>query len=270
MMTAGANTAALPECIDVEWLVMGPLYVDQEGITALQTNREANTALNLPTIPRDWRVRDGKVAIVGYGPSLRDTWQHLRGFDVIWTCSKAYSFLLERGIVPAYHTDVDFRAYKVAYNPVFDPRTRFVMGSGVHPSYFERLKDRQVAMFHVILPSGGGLYGTKHHHSPVQFDAGLQTARVAYDMGYRDQHWFGIDAGFKAGERFAGPHDGLKPDSATVYIGGEPWETSGLHIREAMCAEKMLRGLPKLKAAIYGEGLLVHFLMARGAKGAPV
>ena len=52
-------------------------------------------------------------AIVCYGPSLNDTWEKVKEFKHIFSCSGSHKFLLERGIVPTYLIEVDPRAHKV-------------------------------------------------------------------------------------------------------------------------------------------------------------
>ena len=48
-------------------------------------------------------TKSGAVAIVGSGPSLKETWQELRRFKGdIMACNASCQFLLARGIVPTY------------------------------------------------------------------------------------------------------------------------------------------------------------------------
>ena len=51
--------------------------------------------------------RTDPIAIVGFGPSLKDTWEGIKPFKYIMSCSGAHPFLIERGIIPTWHTAVD-------------------------------------------------------------------------------------------------------------------------------------------------------------------
>src|SRR4051812_32510309 len=56
---------------------------------------------------------EGPVAIVGFGPSLQDTWPQISGFPKIITCSGSHKFLIERCIIPNWHVEVDPRKHKI-------------------------------------------------------------------------------------------------------------------------------------------------------------
>src|SRR5262245_22881028 len=49
---------------------------------------------------------DAPIAVVCYGPSLNETWEQVKGFDYIISCSGAHKFLVERGVIPTFHVDV--------------------------------------------------------------------------------------------------------------------------------------------------------------------
>ena len=45
--------------------------------------------------------REGRIAVVCYGPSLEETWEQVRYFDNVITVSGAHKFLLDKGLTPA-------------------------------------------------------------------------------------------------------------------------------------------------------------------------
>jgi uncharacterized Rossmann fold enzyme len=53
------------------------------------------------------------VSIVGYGPSLADTWKDISGPVV--TVSGAHDYLVERGITPDWHVECDGRDHKTKH-----------------------------------------------------------------------------------------------------------------------------------------------------------
>ena len=237
---------------------------DEEFVGPAQSNRDANCARGLPSVAKDG-TRDARVAIVGYGPSLADTWPGIvqRRYDAIWTVSRAHDFLIERGVVPTHHTDTDFRERKARYNSQFRPTVRYVMATHVHPAYLDVLAGHDVRLFHIVIP-GGGLYPGKYLKMPVMFDAGLQAARLAYELGYRNQDWYGMDASMRGGAAHAGPHGGDKPEPLTVEIAGRPYPMSTMLVRQALFCEEMLRQTPKMRVTIHGDGALRPFLLDRG------
>ena len=80
----------------------------------IQANIDANEELDLAPVGMDVFATDKprRVAVVGFGPSLVRTWERLREFEYIWTTSGAHDFLVKRGIVPKWHTDVNWRPHK--------------------------------------------------------------------------------------------------------------------------------------------------------------
>jgi hypothetical protein len=59
----------------------------------------ANTRVKARLEPA-YAERPEKIAVVCYGPSLNDTWEAIRDFPVVMTCSGSHKYLTERGIFP--------------------------------------------------------------------------------------------------------------------------------------------------------------------------
>jgi hypothetical protein len=90
------------------------------------------------------------VAVVCYGPSLADTWEQVRDAPAIITCSGAHKFLLERGIVPTWHVEVDPRPHKVDLLGPPHPDVTYLVASACAPEYFDHLADFDVRLWHVF------------------------------------------------------------------------------------------------------------------------
>lgn len=264
----------MTEILRATQLVMSAPYVEKEFIPIVQAQRDANCARGLPSVVKEgWR--DARVAIVGFGPSLTETWPLILAgrFDAIWTVSKAHDFLVARGIIPTHHTDTDYREHKAHYNIQFQPHTRYWMATQVHPVYLDRLSWHETRLFHIVQP-GGGTYSAGYFKLPVAFDAGLTAARLAYELGFRKQEWFGMDASMPTPEAtHAGPHEGYRIIEQSggeslapfpVLVAGEPRLMNPFLVRQALYAERMLRDVPKLTVKIHGDGALRPFLQERG------
>jgi len=252
-------------------------WVFNEGLPAIAANVSSNLASGL----KPWqpvKVRDAEVAVVGYGPSLTASLPALaalaqRGVPV-WTCSKAHDAVLAAGIPVARHTDVEYRPHKALYIREFRPEIEYVLGLQIHPSYLARLRDAGIEPKAFLMsipgmPPGTAAYRKTVIELPERLrwvpDAGLTIASLAYGIGYRRQHWFGIDAGLgEDGATHAGMHEGVKSNKRDVLVDGQIRGTSEILIREAIVADEMLRAAPKLRVTIHGDGLLRPFLLARG------
>ena len=75
---------------------------------------QANVARpNVGRIERVDELRQHPIALVNFGPSLGQTWEAIRDFKYVMSCSGAHQFLVDHGIIPTWHVDVDPRAHKV-------------------------------------------------------------------------------------------------------------------------------------------------------------
>ena len=118
----------------------------------LQSRVDANLAripgrFNPESKPR------GSLAIVGFGPTLQDTWLNVVRCDTIWTVSGAHDFLLARNVVPHYHTDIEWRDHKVKFIHQLHPEVHYVIASTVDEAYLTRFTTEHVSLVHV--DSGG-------------------------------------------------------------------------------------------------------------------
>lgn len=252
------RNVALP-CKD---LMMEDPRPDPDGLRATAPNIKHNVAAGFKPYKPE-KVKGGKIAIVGYGPSLKDTWETLKNFDgAIWTVSKAHDFLLERGITPTFHTDLDYREHKAYFNRIVSPTTKYVLATQVHPKYTAMLPSSNLEMFASDVPGSEPSPG--YPLIEGQFDVGLQAAFMAYKAGYREQHWFGIDASYAGDESHAGSHEGIRSMKLPIEVQGRVYTSSQLLLRQALFCERMLCRYPFINPVIHGNGMLRPFLQERG------
>src|SRR5690349_3972083 len=88
---------------------------------------------NIPRLQPMTELRDEPIACVGFGPSLNDTWGHLSHFKYIMSCSGAHKFLVEKGIEPDWHVEVDPREHKVGLIGQPCKKTTYLIASACHP-----------------------------------------------------------------------------------------------------------------------------------------
>jgi hypothetical protein len=120
-----------------------------------------------------YKPRNEPIAIVCFGPSLNDTWERIKNFKYVMSCSGAHKFLIEKGIIPTWHVEVDPRQHKIHLIGQPHKDVEYLIASTCHPKVLEHLKGFNVKLWHVfdpkdevILPkgewmlTGGCLYGT--------------------------------------------------------------------------------------------------------------
>ena len=91
------------------------------------------------------------LCIVCYGPSLLDTWRNIKPLDhSVMTVSGAHDFMVDRGVNPTYHVDIDPRPHKPKMLRQPREQTSYRMASVCHPDFWEILKDYDVQLWHLI------------------------------------------------------------------------------------------------------------------------
>jgi hypothetical protein len=204
---------------------------------------------------------DEPVALVAFGASLEDTWEQVRGFKVVYTCSGSHRYLIDRGIVPTYHVDSDPRAYKADILGEPHPDVIYLIASNCHPTYFDKLElyGAKVKLWHIFFPSPNdeflNLVPLRDWVFTGAHTVGPRMVKMAYLMGYRDLHIFGMDACLTNGKTHASEHPnpprGLQPfkHEGKVYATDKQWT---LHATNLL---NDLDRLPGITYKFYGEGL---------------
>lgn len=222
-------------------------------------------------LQRGTDLSDEPVAIVGYGPSLRETWEEIRQFKTIFSCSGAHRFLIDREIIPTYQVAVDplpKNTVRLIGEP--HPSVKYLICSTCHPDVFDHLEGYDVTLWHcfageeeaqrILPPSEWALTGGP--------DVGLRSIAVARFLGYRNLHVFGMDGSSPTEQgRHAGEHPNpLQPTWITEYE-GRTFQTTPSMLEAARLVEHELHQLPDVTATFHGDGLIQH--MAKSFKPAP-
>lgn len=202
--------------------------------------------------------RSEPIAVVGFGPSLTDTWEEIKRFQYIVTCSGSHKFLVERGVIPTHHVEVDPRPHKVALIGPPQEGTEYLIASTCHAAVFDHLKGFNVKLWHVfdsteeasrLIPRGdwaitGGC------------DVGLRAMTIAGFLGFRDLHVFGIDGSAKENTKHAAEHPNAISKYSTTEYGGKEYQTTPGMLAAAQQVWHELDQMPKVRATFYGEGLV--------------
>src|SRR6185295_7420622 len=204
--------------------------------------------------------RTEPIAIVCFGPSLNDTWEQVKGFRYVISCSGSHKFLVERGIIPTWHVEVDPRPHKVKLIGLPQRETEYLIASACHPKVFDHLEGFNVKLWHVfdtaeeghrILPAGEwALTGGA--------SVGLRCFTIASFFGFSDFHVFGMDGCEGKTGMHAAPHPNRPQMGNTCEYEGVSYRTT---VSMAECARqtfKELSEMPGVTAKFYGEGLVQH------------
>lgn len=219
-------------------------------------------------------LSDEPVAVVAYGPSLRDTWWQVRDFKTIFTCSGAHKFLIERGIIPTFHCESDPRGHKVAMLGDPHPAVTYLIASVCHSNYFDLLeasgRDKfKLKLWHVLFDEDDiyALYPKGDWIICGGNTIGPRTIKIARLSGFTNIHVFGLDgSGKHAGEHTnAPPEDWYNP----ITVGGETFQTTHNLLLQAMALFEDLDRYPEMKVTFHGEGMYQRMARTRTPKSLP-
>lgn len=197
------------------------------------------------------------IAIVGFGPSLKYTWEETKKFKVIMTCSGAHKFLIGKGIIPNYHVEVDPRPHKIELLGEPHKDVQYLIASTCHPLYFKHLDGYNVKLWHVFDSTEEGIAMLPPGEWAVAggCDAGLRCLTNAAFLGYRNFHIFGLDGSFEDGKRHADHHPNGKLKHSEVEVNGKIYYTTPSMLEASRQTLHELDQLPAVKAIFYGDGL---------------
>lgn len=204
-----------------------------------------------------YEPRTESVAIVGFGPSLQDTWEQVRNYPVIVSCSGSHKFLLERGIVPTYHVEVDPRPHKVQLIGPPHQDVTYLIASACHKAVFDHLEGFNVLLWHVFDGNPEAVRALPYGEWSITggCDVGLRAMTLAAFLGFRDLHVFGMD-GCGRESSHAGEHPNAVKKYAPCEYEGKTYQTTPALLEAARGVLHELKQMPGVRATFYGEGLI--------------
>jgi hypothetical protein len=240
-----------------------PLWLRDEQVRVNTARRDigrlADTDIVLADTPAT-PLRSEPIAIVCYGPSLADTWEAVRRFPYRITCSGAHRFLLERGLVPTWHVEVDPRPHKIALLGPPHPDVIYLPASTCHPSYFDHLVAAgvRVKLWHVFDTDTDAtrLLPANEWAMTGGASAGLRAMTMARMLGFTDLHVFGMDGCEGATGKHAAAHPSQPTGHALVQWEGVTYRTTASMLECARQTWHELNQLTDVTATFYGEGLV--------------
>lgn len=228
--------------------------------------RDAQMRESIARIPG--RIQPGPItqepiAIVCFGPSLNDTWEEIKKFKYVFSCSGSHKFLVDRGIIPSFHAEVDPRDHKIGLMGPPQKGTQYLMASACHPKVFDHLEGFDVKLWHIhsgdkvsMLPT---VFPRGEYILTGGSNVGLRAMVISRFMGFVNQHIFGMDCSMSdEGKSHAEFHPkGSKGYYLTEYEGVEYKVTQPL-VEYSRQFFHELKQMPEVKATVYGKGLLQH------------
>jgi hypothetical protein len=214
---------------------------------------------NLPKIAAK-EIGTGIMTIVGYGPSLSDTWRKIEP-PLICT-SNSLKFLIGKGLKPGlgwFYAMADPRPNNLDFirNPVISEVT-YLMASVCHPKVWKILAGQKVILWHAM--SGEHTPEWVRVNDPGTWlvgagsTIGLCAIHLGGFLGFRKFEIHGFDGSFRDGKRHAGEHNGH--DQAPIESTINPaFTTSKIMDNANVEVQNTLKSFP-IFCVFHGEGLM--------------
>jgi uncharacterized Rossmann fold enzyme len=245
-------------------------------------NVRINTMRKGPWFHDEYPVKEesrkpGKpIALVGGGPSIKDTVTGLMNFETVMACGSVHDWLQDHW-TPTHTVICDPDPVMANYLRKPNKDTTYLIASQCDPSVFDALEGQNVVQWH-CWPIGEGNDTAKaflQEHTPGWVaigggcTVGLRALTIALMMGYTEIHFFGFDSCMAEDEHHAYPFtDSTKEFLGDIYNvkigmgidkgpGVREYRVAGYQLAQAEHYRQSLMAFGHLfKAIFHGPGLL--------------
>jgi uncharacterized Rossmann fold enzyme len=202
--------------------------------------------------------RTEPVAVACFGPSLADEWEKLKDFKYIITCSGAHKFLVDRGIIPTWHIELDPRPHKIKLIGQPHKDVEYLIASTCHPELFAHLEGHNVKLWHIFDNTAEGLRILPRGEWALTggCSVGLRALAIARFLGFTDLHIFGMDGSEGKTGKHAAAHPNQANFSQPCVYNGVTYRTTTAFLEAARQTFHELDQMKDVKATFYGEGLV--------------
>lgn len=232
----------------IEFAIKTPLthaIVEAQVQLALIRNLPEADGADLPTID-----------IVANGPSAAEA--PIGGMDISVALNGALGLFTAQGLAPTYWAACDPQAMVADFLAEAPAGTCYLVASKCHPSVFDRLKDRDVKVWHIDdYPASG----RRQVSSAVSIT--LTAMGLFARLGYRRFRVWGWDGCFRGTQHHAGGYqDAPAAETITLDIGDRSFETTPTWAAEAKDAERQLAWFEwmGIETEIMGDGMIKAFI----------
>ncbi len=221
-----------------------------------QSHMDAAVARGLPTCTVR-PVRNGKVAVVGSGPSVTEYVDVLRAWDgEIWGINGSFAWMRHRGVKPTGFVGLDPEPVLLDYLADIPYDVVYYMATQVHPSVLDHLagknvqlwfnSDRDVKFPHgaILVPGGTSCMGRAPY--------------LACMLGWQAVHLFGCDSSFTHKTHVHGGD--IPPNFCFVESCGQLFKTTRVMFHQACDLVVLVQNFPGT-IAVHGTGLFQTMCM---------
>jgi len=221
---------------------------------------KANIAKVPGRIKEVTELRTDPIALVNFGPSLRDTWEKIKDFKFVMTCSGAHKFMVDHGVIPTWDINVDPRAHKVGLMGQPQKETEYLVASTCSPKLIEHLAGFNIKLWHIFDNEEEGFRLMPHGDWQITggCSVGVRTMTLARFLGFTEFHIFGMDGSVQNGNTHASEHPNAPKSYCVLEYEGKEYHTTPSMLEAVKNTWHELDMMKDTKAKFYGETGLVQ------------
>lgn len=253
--------------VDHIWKIGGGSSLELVNVANTSDEILINQIKHAMTLPYPWLNQlpehDLHAVIVGGAPSLKESVEEIKlrqaNGQKVFALNNTYKFLLSEGIIPDFHVMLDARPENAEFVPV-DANCYYA--SQCHPSVFE--KSNNVTIWHSMADGINEILGDDTRSTSFVgggSSVGLKAMSLAYLLGYRQLHIYGMDSSYREEEGHAYAqklNDNEKVISVTLNgrdFKAAPWMVTQVEEFQSLAPQLVDLGCT---LTIHGDGLLQH------------
>lgn len=254
------------------WQINGTQAFEIEQFCNTEDKQIEANIRHAMSLPHPWLEpvpeNDATAIIVGGAPSLKETYAEISGIEggVIFATNNTPKFLKENGIGIDYQVLIDAREESASFLATERPRLGYLIGSQCDRAVFDKLTDQAVTVWH---PKISGIVELVQNDERPKCIVGggstvcLKAIAIAYIMGFRKFHLFGMDSSY-SGEAHHAYAQSLNDDDlvVNVQVDDQMFKTTPWMVAQADEFEDLLFELRRLGCVfdISGDGLIPYIL----------
>lgn len=211
------------------------------------------------------RIQPGKkcdepIAIVAYGPSLNDTWESIKDFKYVMTMSGSHKFLVDRGIIPTHHIEVDPRPHKAHMLGTPQPGVQYLIAADCAPNMFDLLEGYDVTLWQVLSEEQElqDLWEVGDYAIAGGIGVGARSLVMAKFLGFSDFHVFGMDGCLRDDVSHAALHTNAPTQDEVFEVEetGKRFKTTSAMLGAVAELGTQMDAIPNTSFTFYGNGLV--------------
>lgn len=259
---------ATSEWVHKVWKIGGGTTLELEMVCNTEESHLISNIKHALTLPFPWlqmfNPHDGHAVIVGGGPSLKDAIPEIKERQkhgqVIFSTNNTYNYLVQNGVIPNAHVMVDAREENKEFVPLKSDSIHYYC-SQCNPAVFEKAKNKNIILWH-SMDEGIQQYIGENTGDPLVgggSTVGMKAIAIAFILGYRKFHLYGLDSSYENGENHAYPQSLNDKDKILeLYMNDKKYFAAPWMCRQVEDFKEVAKELVNGGSIItvHGEGLL--------------